>query len=73
MTSRGVLLMIKKPFIWKVLDSGSSELRVVMAQFAHDFSDRGEFGVCISEDNWEGIRIVEIGRFWEGWRSRRAG
>ena len=60
-------------FIWKVLDSGNSELRVVLAQFAHDLFDRGEFGVRISENNWDGIRIVEIGRFWVSRRSRRAG
>ena len=46
---------------------------MVLAQFANDLFDIGEFGVCISEDNWEGIRIVETGRFWEGWRSRGAG
>ena len=46
---------------------------MVLAHFAHDLFDRGEFGVCISEDNWDGIRIVEIGRFWAGWQSRRAG
>ena len=46
---------------------------MVLAQFAHDLFDRGEFGVRISENNWDGIRIVEVGRFWAGWRSRRAG
>ena len=33
-----------------LLDSGNSELRVVLAQFAHDLPDRCEFWVSISEN-----------------------
>ena len=36
---------------------------MVLAQFAHDLFGRGEFGVRISENNWDGIKIAEIGRF----------
>ena len=73
MTSRGGVSDDKKSFVWKVLDSGNSELRVVLAQFAHDLLDRGEFWVSISENNWDCIWIVKIGRFWASWCSRSAG
>ena len=33
---------------------------MLLAHFAHDLFDRGDFGVRISENNWDGIRIAEI-------------
>ena len=50
MTSRGVLPIVKNPLFGRSLTLGNSELRVVLAQFAHDLFDRGEFGVRMSED-----------------------
>ena len=63
----------KKSFVWKVLDSGNSVFRAVLTQFAHDLLDRCEFWVRISENNWNGIWVVKIGRFWASWCSRSAG
>ena len=56
-----------------MLDSGNSELRVVLTQFAHNLLDRVEFWVTISENNWDGIWVVKIGRFWASWCSRSTG
>ena len=53
----------KKSLVWKVFDSGNSELRVVLTQFVHNFFNSFKFRVSISENNWDGIRIIEVGGF----------
>ena len=53
----------KKSFVWWVFDSVNSELKVVLSQFAHNLLDILEFRVSISEYNWNGIRVIEVGGF----------
>ena len=70
-TSREAFPIMKNPLFGR--DSGNSELRVVLAQFAHYLFDSFKFPVNISENNWDGIKIIEVGWFWASWSSRSTG
>ena len=46
---------------------------MVFNQFAHNLLNRFKFWVSISENNWDGIRIIKVGGFWASWGSGSTG
>ena len=46
---------------------------MVLTQFAHNLLNRFKFRASISENNWDSIKIIEVGGFWASWGSRSTG
>ena len=46
---------------------------MVLTKFAHYLFNSSKFWVSISENNWDGIMIIEVGGFWASWSSRSTG
>ena len=46
---------------------------MVQAQLAHNLLGTLEFRVSISENNWDGIQVIEVGGFRASWSSRSIG